>query len=391
MKKSKWIVAAMSVAAMGGQVVADDSWQWSEGSFQPNDSYYEFDEGCCENKWLVAAEFLWWTSGDYYPFANNLFSNTGLPLANATTPFSSETDTVIEPYVRISEKWSPGVRVGLGWESCEGDWQIWGVWTGYSNYGRRVINSIPPSPTSSPSARFNFGELTPPIGSEISELSIAFLGGRPAGGVIGTTVTATHKLNYNVADLVLGQKILNCYGVELMPYFGVRALFVNQRDYARFTGLAQTAGLFTVDLSGTTRIEEEMWSVGPRLGLQASWGDWCGFTLLGNISGAILYGRVEESVQITRNFPLTVAFEPVITDIVSFNTYTQDRYNVIVPNLQVQLGIGYKFDFDLGCSPCCLDVYALWEGNAYWNASNVLLQERKLGLNGLTTGFAFAW
>jgi len=389
MKKSKWIVAAMSVTAMGGQIAADDSWQWSEELFQANDCYHEYGDECRAGKLLFAAEFLWWTSGDYYPFANNLFSNTNVPVASTTEPFISSTTTDTEPYIRVSEKWSPGVRAGLGWESGEGNWQAWGVWTGYSNYARRVINSRPVELTD---AFFDFGVLNTPIGSEITTLSPLTLPGVTiVTPVSGTTVTATHKLNYNVADLVLGQKMITCSGFELMPYFGVRALFLNQRDFNRFTGIALllTGDVFA-DVVGSTRIEEELWSVGPRLGVQASWGDWFGFSLLGNISGSILYGRVEEYVQITNTQPFGI-LDPAHPVILSVNTYTQDRYNVIVPNLQVQLGFGYKVDFDLGCSPCCLDIYALWEGNTYWNASNVLLQERKLGLNGLTTGFSFGW
>ena len=186
--------------------------------------------------------------------------------------------------------------------------------------------------------------------------------------------------------------MITCSGFELMPYFGVRALFLNQRDFNRFTGIALllTGDVFA-DVVGSTRIEEELWSVGPRLGVQASWGRlvWVFFVreyLRSNFSMEGLRKYVSNNKYSTFWYfgsgPPGYPFG---------NTYTQDRYNVIVPNLQVQLGFGYKMDFDLGCSPCCLDIYALWEGNTYWNASNVLLQERKLGLNGLTTGFSFGW
>ncbi len=385
MKKNKLLMSvAMSFAAFASQLHADDSWEWSG----PDGECYAYDDCCCESKVLVAAEFLWWTSGTYFPFANNVFVNDGNGVSSPSAPFLSETDTTLEPYTRISEKWSPGVRLGLGWENCEGDWQIWGVWTGYSNYARRVINSIPPSASSSPS---NFGYLTTPIGAEVlTSTSLPPIGVTLLEQITGTNVTATHKLNYNVADLVFGKSFEPICDLQLMPYAGVRALFINQRDRVFFTGTSlEIATDIFASTGGSTRVEEELWGVGPRLGLEASWGEWCGFSLLGNISASILYGRLEEYVQTTNTFV------PIQTEtprrIVTLNTHTRDRYNQIIPNLQVQLGLGYKIDFELNCSPYSVDIFAMWEGNTYWAASNFLFRERALGLNGLTTGFAFNW
>jgi len=375
MKKSKWIVAAMSATAMGGQIAADDSWQWSEELFQPNDCYHEYGDECRAGKLLFAAEFLWWTSGDYYPFANNLFSNTNVPVASTTEPFISSTTTDTEPYIRVSEKWSPGVRVGLGWETEDG-WQIWGKWTGYSNYARRVINSVPPiiAPVAgTPSA---LGFLESPIGAGFLEFDGA-----------GTSVTAAYKLNYNVADLVFAKELRPECNLVLIPYAGVRATWIHQRQSAYFTGAPLLeGGLFPTVPAGfapaSSRLSQKTWGVGPRLGLGAEWGDWHGFTLLGNISGSILFGQTK-----LHGTTATTAFDG--TSIVTTNSLTRDRYSPIIPNIQVQLGFGYRFDFN--CEQDSIDIFAMWEGNYYWGGSNVFLFERGLGLNGLTTGIAYNW
>ncbi len=375
MKKNKLMMGlAMGLTAFSSQIHADDSWGWSDNT------YCEYDDCCSESKFLVAAEFLWWTPGTYLPFANNVFSNVGNGVVSPTAPFPSVTDTILSPYTRISEKWSPGVRVGLGWESCEGDWQLWGVWTGYSNYARRLFHSRPPVPSPT-TPTTNIGLLERPVGAEV--FSNALL------PIAGSEATATYKLNYNVADLVFGKSIECSYGIELVPYVGVRAAFFHQRNSVFFDGIDVVAGPFTAEIRGSTKVDEELWCVGPRLGLEASWGEWCGFSLLGNISAAVLYGHLEEDVSASLSAPNRRNEVTVIN--LTRNYLTHDRYNQIVPNLQVQLGFGYKIDFDMNCSPYSIDVFAMWEGNAYWAASNYLFRERELGLNGLTTGFTFSW
>ncbi len=343
-----------------------------------NNGYYEYDECCSEGKLLVDAEFLWWTPGTYFPFANNTFVNDGNAVSSPSAPFPSVTDTVIEPYVRISEKWSPGVRIGLGWESADCDWQIWGRWTGYSNYARRHITSTPPAAVGGV-ASSNFGFLQPAIGSDIFE-----------NGATGTSATGTYKLNYNVADLVFARSFQPDCNLSLTPYAGVRASFILQRQRVFFDGATTTTTLtgVTASLPASSKFTEELWGVGPRIGLGAVWGDWCGISLIGNISGAILYGRLEEYARTSNTsfgFDTGIDAEAITTSVLR----TRDRYNLIMPNLQVQLGFGYKLDFN--CDLNSIDVYALWEGNYYWGASNVFLFERGLGLNGLTTGIAFSW
>ncbi len=389
MKKIKLLIgAAMSFAAFAGQIHADTFAEWSD------DSYCEYNKCCCENKWLVTEQFLWWSQGTEFPFANNIFENEGNGVASLSAPFASITDTTLAPYSRISEKWSPGVRLGLGWENCEGNWQIWGLWTGYSNYSRRVLHSAPPAPSATFFGPTNDGYLTTPIGAEVLTTT-ANIGSSVEDEVQGTVVTATHKLNYNVADLVFGTPLKSFCGVELMPYVGVRAAFINQRDYVFFTGVSEEvfdSGIFA-NFPASTKVEEELWCVGPRLGLEASWGEWCGFSLLGNISASILYGRLEECVRRYNTIIPAQLGKNGFSDpsIVTSNTYTRDRYNQIVPNLQVQLGVGYHFDIEFNCTPYSVDIFAMWEGNSYWAASNYLFREKALGLNGLTTGFAFSW
>lgn len=349
-----------------------------DGSYTGWDNGFVYDECCGSGKLLVDTEFLWWTPGTYYPFANNTFVNVGNAVTSPDAPFPSVVDTINEPYVRISEKWSPGVRVGLGWESANCDWQIWGRWTGYSNYARRVITSTPPAAVLTADAVLtNYGYLQPTIGdtffNTISTSPNAF----------PTSATATYKLNYNVADLVFARTFQPMCDLELTPYAGVRASFFLHRQRVFFDGASaevDDSGIFA-SLPLSSKFSNRLWGVGPRIGIGAVWGDWYGINLIGNISGAVLYGR-QEAYARTSTTSLTA-------DIVTSVARTRDRYNVILPNVQIQLGFGYKFDFN--CEQNSIDLYAMWEGNYYWSASNVFLFERGLGLNGLTTGIAFNW
>jgi len=388
--KKNWLMAATigPLTAMG-QIHANDFVEWS------NSDGCVYDECCQEGKILVAAEFLWWTQGTYFPYANNIFLNAGNTISSPTAPFDSETDTLLAPYARISEKWSPGVRVGLGWESANGDWQLWGAWTGYSNYSRQVLTARGPALSTVTALNLDF--TTTPLGAEFTSIN--------TGGLLGTELSpfmrghqtvATHKLNYNVADLVFTRVLeLGC-GIELMPFVGVRATFINQQDEAFFTGntlQVDGTGIFA-DTGGRVKDNQHIWGVGPRLGLGATWGNWYGFSLIGNVSAAILYGRYKEYGSLSEYAPPPGLRKAVPLDqftIVTFNFHTRDRYNQIIPNLQAQLGFGYEIDFSLNGSAYGLEIFAMWEGNAYWGAYNHFFRERMLGLNGLTTGFAFSW
>lgn len=354
------------------------NWDGAYAEWDNNNYYDGYDNCCCpESKILVEAEFLYWTPGTYFPFANNTYTTPGLPVTSTTAPFANVVNTVDEPYVRISEKWSPGVRVGLGWQTCDG-WQIWGKWTGYSNYARRVITSRPPIAPPVTGPTLANGALVTPIGSGFFDTD-----------TVGTSVTAAYKLNYNVADLVLAKELRPECNLVLVPYAGVRATFINQRQSAYFTGapLAESASRAVPAgfAPGNFRYHQESYFVGPRIGLGAEWGDWCGFSLLGNISGSILFGHTEFYA---RSMTTSFSFGAPGT-IVTTNTHSRDRYNPIVPNVQVQLGFGYRFDFN--CDQDSIDIFAMWEGNYYWGGSNVFLFERGLGLNGLTTGIAYNW
>jgi len=381
MKKNWLLAATIGSLTWMGQIHANNFVEWS------NNDCCVYDECCQESKILIAAEFLWWTQGTYFPFGSDIFINIGNSVSSPVTLIPEHTNTVLAPYTRISEKWSPGVRVGLGWESADGDWQLWGTWTGYSNYSRRVLTARGPALTSLRGNNLDF--TIPPLGAEFSSLNtLGVLGSLLSPFMRGHETVATHKLNYNVADLVFGRALELGYGIELMPYVGVRATFINQQDETFFSG--NTLPIFRSDFSANTggRIKDNqhVWGVGPRVGLGATWGNWYGFNLIGNISAALLYGRYKEYGNLSEYGPSTTS--PVI---ITYNVNARDRYNQIIPNLQAQLGLGYEIDFCLNGSAYGLEIFAMWEGNAYWGAYNHFFRERMLGLNGLTTGFAFSW
>jgi len=389
--EKKWLLAAtLGCATVAGQIHANDYVEWST-----NDCFY--DECCQEGKVLVAAEFLWWTQGSYFPFANNVYLNPGNLVTSPSAPVPSVTNTQLLPYARISEKWSPGVRVGLGWETASCDWQIWGAWTGYSNYSRKVLVARGPSVPIIRNPIVNFAFTVPPVGAEFTDSS---LGGSPTLPFMrGHQTVATHKLNYNVADLTFGRTLEFECGIDLIPFVGVRATFINQQDEAFFTGITQLAPGSVADMfaniGGRTKDNQHVWGVGPRVGLGATWGNWCGFKLIGNISAAILYGRYKEYGSLSEyGVPGGVdvsVFAPNDPPILTINTTTRDRYNQIIPNIQAQLGFAYEIDFSMNGSPYNIEIFAMWEGNGYWGAYNHFFRERMLGLNGLTTGFAFTW
>jgi hypothetical protein len=306
----------------------------------------------CDNQgnWDFWADFLWWSS--------NLNSLTGFEAeVNATT---TDEDVSLH-FKRPGSHWDPGVRVGAGWNTGYDNWDVQGYWTYFYNSSKKGENP----------ASFEFNEV-----QEIYHEGSAKL-----------------RLRYNAADFEIGKAYYVSRHFFIRPFTGLHAIWTsldNSFDFESESSASPTLPIITngligaaalsLDSSGETDADLsqtiEAWGVGPRIGVNTNWGDFRGFSLLGNISGALVYGKLLGKAKID------------IDSLVDIDVHIRDHeYWQVMPTMQIQWGLSYSCCFGQGQNQFRMS--AAWESNFIWEAGNQFFNDKPISMQGLTVDLRF--
>lgn len=305
-----------------------------------------------ENGIILDAEFLWWTAGTGgIPFA---FVNTG------------NTIGVQSGYIaHLDNKWKPGLRVGLGWNTSYDGWDLFADWTWYKNSSKSSVHEDPSG--------------TGPRGVHLPFLSFTSSGAK--ADPIFAAASAHWRLNYNVLDLELGKSFYISCKLIMRPYIGVKGGWVHRK---------YSASYLTADVPANANIysaKSNFWGVGPRFGLNTDWKAGAGFLAFGNISGAFLYGKT------SKNNEVTVAISGTGSTTTLSSLSNSDNWRMI-PTAQMIVGLGWGRCFN--CGKMYFGVRAGWEVNYFWDLPGFVNQDgnqavytvgRNLDLTGLTVDF----
>lgn len=289
-------------------------------------------ECCGESKWLFQADFLYWTT-DF-----NAISSIDASI--------QAEDSVADATIQISHpkpKWDPGVRLTAGWIGPE-QWDIQASWTNFYN-----------SKTNS----------TAPFILQV------------ATDNLGTSGNSKFTFRYNAANLEVGNTLALSSFLTIRPFAGIHALWINS-DSKLFLVAPPMAGM-TLQTDGFTanlNLNKRSWAVGPRLGINTSWGNFNGFSLVGNVSGALVYGKQQAKVNA----------EVDITSAVDINIHLRgDSRWHSMSTVQMQAGVAYTGNL---CNNE-FRISALWECNTISQANNVLIFERSISTQGLTLNLEY--
>jgi len=346
-------VAAIWLSVSGSGLHAWDQFEYGGGA------------NCCqeESHFFATAQYLLWSTDYSLPIGFKYVE--GASTKASTTPGVVLTDeTLSGSFFQPHQKWTSGVRVGIGWEAESID--VRGYWTGYRNEANKTV----------PTAQSIF------ISGIINDLANdSFVGD-------STSASACYKLNYNIADLEVGKTFHPSNCVSLRPFAGLRGAWIHQDNLLSFNGSMEVlpvgAGLVTVDLPQSASIRHHTAGVGPRLGLETVWGDWHGFSVIGNFSAALLFAEPKTRFEfITTSASVVGATVDVLTETLQLN----DDYWQLIPNFQLQFGVNWGMDFN--CNRNHFNVFATFETNFWWETSTIVVIHRGLGLQGLTTGISF--
>ncbi|KAG6559211.1 Legionella pneumophila major outer membrane protein precursor [Candidatus Rhabdochlamydia oedothoracis] len=201
---------------------------------------------------------------------------------------------------RIKQKYNWGLRIGLDYTLPHDNWDVDFSWT-------HLISSSQGNTTAAQ------GNALRKSGLVLSSVLVGF-----------TTASANYHNRLERLSLNTGREFFVSKWVTLRPFFGLRSDWLLQRLRASYSGV-----IADPTINQTSNRKVKWWGIGIESGLNTQWSFCGGFSLYGNVAGAIEYGSIK---QIVNEFG-TVAYSFV------------DSYHICRPILDLQLGLGWDYNF----------------------------------------------
>jgi Legionella pneumophila major outer membrane protein precursor len=186
-------------------------------------------------------------------------------LAFAIVNRSSPTNLSHSTVRSVHSDWNVGFRAGIGYNLPHDGWDVNFTWLRFYTHGNKHIpshNNVFIFPT-----RAAPGDLL-------------------AGDSPSSKAKTHWGLRLNQLDLDLGREFFVSKWLTLRPHFGLRTDWIRQTWNSKFRNFSNTPLPNKLQL----KYKDEWWGLGLEGGLDTQWGLGSGFSLFGNICGAILYG-----------------------------------------------------------------------------------------------------
>lgn len=327
----------------------------------------------CETglKMGVSLDFLFWATNYNFPyyFSFSSVEESNLPI---TAPYVTENTfaNIRGAISRAKQKWDPGVRA------------TYSFYPKYDNIDVQLIGT------------YYHNHTTGEIGGESTMMDF-FEGDSSDEGTVsltGASVSLALK-HYVIGDVELGK----CYNVatkvDIRPFAGLRGGWIDIHNWILWDMTTTTTidpGSpidITSDTPTLAKLKQPLWLVGPRIGLNTSWFNFSGLSIIGNISGALLYGKTYQTYTIIDVSQEGVGGEPLTSvRTKTSNIKIRDHFFVLVPDLQMLLGLSWEFHANDNLS---VKFYGAWEANFLWGTYNVLWLDRPISMQGFTGGISF--
>lgn len=242
-------------------------------------------------------------------------------------------------FLDVPFKSHPGFRVGLGYDNKDNPFDIQLYYTGYKTRGinRADVNS--------------------------GEIHSAFSGNFYANNLAGDGISGPYyhhaginwDILYNTVDLEVGRKAKIGQVLDLHPFIGLKGGSINQtlhtywQDPFKPTTLSSPTPVpITTFSSATETLKNNFWGIGPSMGLGSTWHLYMtperSFNLVGNISGAILWGHWKFSDVYRNNTPLSISImnEPATSAAPMAKGYLGLEWTNQFNHANVSVRLGYE-------------------------------------------------
>lgn len=245
-----------------------------------NPPFYDLQCDC--GAFVFAEVFAWYGRETNLPYAMQ-FTNYGIPSAT-----SSSTEVLVAAPTEVFYNdacWDPGFRVGIGSNLHCDSWDVSLYWTYYHNKTRNstgpragvctatTTGGIPLVPEEDQSALLN---------PWVNASFVSYLDGT----ITFDEISAQWKLNFNEIDLEIGKKywVSECFNIR--PYASLRGAWTR----TRFVTTSERTNINLI-LNFTDEFKNRNWGIGFATGFQPAWYFLKNFAVVGDIDGALLWGK----------------------------------------------------------------------------------------------------
>lgn len=257
--------------------------------------------------------------------------------------------------LNVPFQWSPGFRLGIGYNNTENPWNVQLYYTGYKTKG---LNQ----------ASVNSGEI-----------HSAFAGNFYANNAAGDGISGPYyhqagiqwNIVFNTIDLDLGRTVKINNLLNLRPFVGLKAAAIDQdinttwqEPYQPTTPANPTPTRITTFSSATESLTNNFKGVGPSFGLNTTWHLFeptnHQLNFIGNLSGAFLWGHWELTDIYRNNTPvsITVINDSLSTAATMAKGYLGMEWITAINNTHLNINLGYEgqawfnqlryYTFDMG-------------------------------------------
>lgn len=319
---------------------------------------------CCESfcgKFSFDAEFLYWRAttdhSDFAVYGSDTAVFTSATSASVTVDLSEK---------EMSSKWSPGFRLGVGYEFEDSKWDTQLKWTDY--YAKSSNSSI----DLTGGDNFVALGLDPTIALFFPQFGI---GSSPS---YTGSVEAKLKTHLNVVDWEFGRSIDFGRCFTLRPHFDVRYASIKHSISQTATLGATRPILVSVDgvptvetetlaLASTAHATNKFYGVGPMAGLDLNWNWNCNWSVYGKGAFGLLLGRNHFKTDVDSDTTDTNFLGGGTTTALSLDFEESSRRKHSM-RTAISLATGVEWKTTCLCEDYPLTVFAGWEQHTYMNS-----------------------
>ncbi len=313
----KLVCSAAAVIAMGSQAFAQSKpaskdscvspWQQGVDEFPAQPAAAPNPMAAISTKgWDVFfdASFIYWHADQEYMDLAKTDASNGLASVPATTVAFTDFS------------YNPGFKVGFGFGTGYDGW-VGNVEYTWLHQTQSTSFGAPTADAANIAAWTNNDWYTPT--SSANTVSDFHAG----------SLNAKWKLHMDLLDANLSRPYYQGRDLTILPYAGLRGLFIRQSNRINMVSLPVPA-----QPAATSENTSQSWAVGPDMGVNAHWLVGYGFRFEGFGGGSILYTRYTKVAHDEHNSaPVTTAGN------VSVGRITQ--YGCLRPTLEAGLGLGW--------------------------------------------------
>lgn len=231
---------------------------------------------------------------------------------------------------RFDIEWNPGVRAGLGIIGSEDGWDF------YVN-GLYYKTSTSESNDATP-------DLTATLADDIGVIiyTSPWLFSAANAGAASSTfshMSASWSLRYYQIDAELGRKFWISSHLTLRPFIGLRGF--DTEDTLKVHGSRPIGDTFLPKVDQRLKAKQKTWGVGLLTGLNTNWHLTRNWSIFGNSSVALTYGRlgIKAKERLEQVFPNIIPPNDIT---VAYESFLKDGYYKLMPILDLAAGVQFE-------------------------------------------------